>query len=111
MVNKRETRLRKRLALRFGTAAPERIAFTEDISYQGLFIKTSQICPPGSRIRIDLTMPDRQVVEIEGQVRWAKHVPPQMLRLVRKCGMGVRITRVLSGEEIYNAFCEEMHSR
>lgn len=112
MAEKRElTRFRKRLSLRFGVEGPARVAFTEDISFQGMFIKTTNICPPGTRIRIDLALADDQIVHLEGRVMWAKKVPPQMIHLVRKSGMGVRITRFVNGADLYNRYCDELLSR
>ncbi len=112
MAEKRDLkRHRKRLSLRFGVEDPNRLAFTEDVSTQGLFIKTPNVCPPGTRIRVDLNLPDGRVVRLEAQVRWAKKVPPQMLRMAAKGGMGVRITRFFDGEDLYAALCEELHSR
>ncbi len=101
-------RHRKRLSLKFGIEEPVRLAFTEDISPQGLFIKTANVCPAGNTIKIDLTLPDNQVVQIEAKVLWAKKVPPQMIHTIKKSGMGVRIVRILSGEELYGRMCEEL---
>jgi hypothetical protein len=42
---------------------------------------------------------------------WAKKVPPNMIQLVKKCGMGVRITGITSGEEEYRRLCEELRGR
>ncbi len=110
MAEKRDLkRHRKRLTVRFGVDDPNRLAFTEDISSQGLFIKTPNVCTPGTLIRVDLTLPDDRIVRMEAQVRWAKKVPPQMLRMVQKGGMGVRITRFFAGEDLYGTLCQELH--
>lgn len=112
MAEKRDIiRLRKRFALRFGVGEPVRMAFTEDISPEGMFIKTTNICPPGTKINIILTVSNDQVLHLEGRVMWAKKVPPQMIHIVKKCGMGVRITRFLNGEEFYQQMCSELMSR
>lgn len=105
MADKRDIqRLKKRLAIRFGTDEPSRLAFTEDISRTGLFVKTTNICRPGSLIRIAMEL-EGTVVELEGRVMWAKKVPPQMIHLVKKSGMGVRIVRFISGAEAYGRLC------
>jgi len=88
-----------------------RVAFTEDISLQGLCIKTALVCPPGSRLKIDLSLPDGNVTQIVGVVMWAKKVPPNMIHLVKKCGMGVRITCIVTGMEAYAKLCEELYTR
>lgn len=98
-------RLKKRLAVRFGTDEPSRLAFTEDISASGLFLKTTNIFRPGTLIRIVMELEGGAVVELEGRVVWAKKVPPQMIHLVRKSGMGVRIVRFISGDEEYGHLC------
>ncbi len=104
-------RYRKRLPLKFGSEGNARLAFTEDISSQGLFIKTTNIVSPGSKIMIQLTMPDNQIVTLEALVMWGKRVPPQMIHRVNKSGMGVRILRFLSGGEQYSRMCEELSVR
>ena len=109
MAEKRDIiRLRKRLTLRFGMEQPARMAFTEDISPEGMFIKTTNICPPGTRIKIDLTAQSGEVLAMEALVMWAKKVPPQMIHLVKKCGMGVKFTRIEAGEEAFARLCGEL---
>lgn len=104
-------RLRKRLTLKFGIDLPARVAFTEDISHQGMCIRTAMVCPPGSRLKIELNLPDGTVTQMAGVVMWAKKVPPNMIHLVKKCGMGVRITGIVSGRDGYERLCEELHQR
>lgn len=112
MAEKRDiTRHRKRLSLRFGIDTPTRLAFTEDISMHGLFIKTTNICPPGTRLQIELSLNDSDSVFLEGMVRWTKKVPPQMIHLVRKSGMGIKILRFIAGEESYHSFVQNIPGR
>jgi len=108
MAEKRyDKRRKRRFALRFGIDEPTRLAFTEDISMEGMFIKTTNIYQPGSRLKVTLILPDEQTVTLEGKVQWAKRVPPQMIRLVKKAGFGLKIERFLQGEELYRRICEE----
>ena len=100
-------RFKKRIPLRFGSDEPSRLAFTEDISVDGLFIKTTNVSRPGSLIRVVMELEGGAVVELDGRVMWAKKVPPQMIHLVRKSGMGVRIVRFVSGAEAYGNLCAE----
>jgi len=81
----------KRLFVRFGKELPTNVGYTTDISATGLFIKSSTIFPPQTVLRIALTLPDDRVVLLSGVVMWAKRVPPQLARLVRKNGMGVHL--------------------
>ena len=112
MAEKRDIiRLRKRVSVRFGIDEPVRVAFTEDISPDGMFIKTTNICPPGSMIKVEVTLSETVKVVLEGRVMWAKKIPPQMIHLVRKCGMGIRIVRFISGEEEYASLCAELSGR
>jgi Tfp pilus assembly protein PilZ len=99
-------RMRRRLSLRFGIDAPVRMAFTEDITDDGLFIKTTNLYPPGTRVFVELILPDENLVRIVGIIRWSKKVPPTMIHLVKKAGMGVRILKFESGEEDFRKFME-----
>lgn len=91
MEKRPDKRLLKRLFVRFGKELPTHVGYTTDISATGLFIKSSTIFPPQTVLRIALTLPDDRVVLLSGVVMWAKRVPPQLARLVRKNGMGVRL--------------------
>jgi len=101
-------RHRKRLSLRFGIEEAVRTAFTEDVSPTGLFIKTAYTCPAGSVISVELALDDVRKVLLVARVMWIKKVPPQMIHLARKGGMGVKIIRFISGEEDYCLLCEEL---
>jgi len=112
MDNVRDTkRLRKRLTLKFGIDTASRVAFTDDISRQGLCIRTALVSPPGSRLKIELTLPDGTISHLAGMVMWAKKVPGNMVHLVKKCGMGVRITGMGAGGEEYLRLCDELRER
>jgi len=104
-------RLKKRLSLKFGIDAPTKIAFTEDLSRDGIFVKTVYPSPPGSRVYIDLTMPDGNVVKMMGMSRWRKSAPPQMIHLVKKNGMGIKILKFISGEESYQLFISQQNHK
>lgn len=97
-------RHRRRLTLKFGTDEPIRVAFTEDVSPDGMFIKTVNTCPPKSQIRIELNAPGNTLVKLEGVVMWSRKIPSNMIHLA-KGGMGVRITRIVEGEEAYRKLC------
>jgi Tfp pilus assembly protein PilZ len=109
MVEKRNLgRHRKRFSLKFGIGEPVRTAFTEDISTTGLFIKTAYVYKVGSLVTVDLALDMSRTVRMEGRVMWSKKVPPQMIHLVKKSGMGVQIVRFIKGEEDYCGLCEEL---
>ena len=109
MTEKRDIRRhKKRLSIRFGIDVPNRVAFTEDISKTGMFIKTPNITPPNTKIIIEFTFSNDQKVEIEARVMWAKKVPQNLFHLVKKSGMGVRFLRFISGEELFQRYFEEI---
>ena len=111
MADKRDLkRHKKRITIRFGIGEAVRVAFTEDISVTGMFIKTPNIIPPNTKIRIEFSIPDERKVELEARVMWAKKVPQNMFHLVKKSGMGVRFLRFHSGEEHFNNYFEALSS-
>jgi len=105
------SRVRKRFSVRFGIDAPVRLAFTEDISTTGIFVKTTNICNPGSLIIVEVSVSETETVLLQGRVVWAKKVPPQLIQLVKKSGMGVQIVKFLQGEERYLQLCAELSLR
>ncbi len=109
MAEKRDIkRKRKRLKIRFGVEYPKRVAFTEDLSKDGMFVITGQPERPGSLIIIDMTLPDETEVIAYGRVRWAKKVPPNLVRVASKGGMGIALLRFDKGQEAYRALVEEL---
>ncbi len=109
MAEKRDiSRHKKRLSIRFAVDGTNRIAFTEDISNTGMFIKTPNIAPPNTKFIIELTLPNDKKIEIEARVMWAKKVPQNLFHLAKKSGMGVRFLRFISGEELFQRYFEEI---
>lgn len=92
-------RHKKRLTVRFGIEDTNRVAFTEDISLTGMFIKTPNICPPNTKIMVILELGGTTIVELEARVMWAKKVPQNLFHLVKKSGMGIRFIRFVSGRD------------
>jgi hypothetical protein len=109
MADKRDIRrIRKRISIRFGLDEAVRIAFTEDISMTGMFIKTPNVIPPNSKIVIEIVLPDGVVVVLEAYVMWAKKVPANLFHLAKKSGMGVRFLRFKYGEEAFDDYFERI---
>ena len=109
MADKRDIRrIKQRITIYFGLVDVSRVAFTEDISTSGMFIKTPNITPVNSIIKIQFTLTDGSVVGVEGRVTWARKVPQNLFHLVKKSGMGVRFLRFLSGEEAFNSFFKKV---
>lgn len=110
MPEKRDSiRFRKRLRLRFGKETPSTLAYTEDVSLSGVFIKTPNVLQPRSPIAIELEFPDGGTVAMEGVVMWAKRVPLSLLHKINKSGMGVRIMRMANGEA-YSQFIDDLQT-
>jgi|WetSurMetagenome_2_1015567.scaffolds.fasta_scaffold53890_2 hypothetical protein len=86
-VNRRIKRARSRLLVRFGTAVPDKMGFTKNVSDTGLFIHTNQVFRPGTTVQLSVKFPDR-VFTFWGRVIWAKRVPAQLAHIL-DCGMGI----------------------
>ena len=109
MTDKRDIRrYKKRISIRFGIDEPNRVAFTEDISITGMFIKTPNIVPPNTKIRIMFELAGDHKVEVEARVMWAKKVPQNLFHLVKKSGMGVRFLRFDAGEDLFQRYFERI---
>ncbi len=110
MAEKRDlTRKRKRVKVRFGLENPQKMAFTDDISLDGIFIKTAAPEKPGLLLKLEITLPDETRVVCKARIHWAKRVPPNMLRLVGKGGMGLKIISYSEGQQAYREFVESLH--
>ena len=98
-------RFKRRLTVRFGIEEANKLAFTEDISLTGMFIRTPNVCAPNTKIRIEFELANNKV-ELEGRVMWAKKVPQNLFHLVKKSGMGIRFLSFYSGEDNFNNYFE-----
>ncbi len=109
MAEKREReRKKKRLKLRFGTEYPKRVAFTDDLSVRGLFIITAQPELPGTKLLLQITLPNEVEVIARGRVQWAKKVPANLVHIAKKGGMGIRFTKFENGEQEYRQLLSEL---
>lgn len=87
--NKRTlNRAKRRMMVRFGLSAPEKTAFTRNVSVTGLFLQTNQVFNPGSTIHVEIHFP-KNTFNMWARVMWAKTVPAQLAHVL-ECGMGVR---------------------
>lgn len=110
MAEKRDLgRKRKRVKVRFGIDDPKKIAFSDDISCDGIFIKTASPEKPGLLLNLEITLPDESKVLCTGRIHWAKRVPSNMLRLVGKGGMGIKILSFSQGQQTYQEFVDHLH--
>jgi hypothetical protein len=89
----RVTREKRRVMVRFGIDRPEKTGFTMNVSRSGMFLRTNTVFKPGTRIQLEIVLPDRSF-GLWAQVVWAKKVPPQLAHVL-DCGMGVRFLEPL----------------
>ncbi len=104
--NRIKRRHPKRFSLKFGFDKAEKLGFTNDINYQGLFIRSAVVAKPGSKIRVEICHPDG-LIALLGEVCWSKKIPASMIHKM-KGGMGVEIISFLSGEELYRGLCDDL---
>jgi hypothetical protein len=104
--DRNKKRHRKRFSLNFGIDKVEKFGFTDDITHDGLFIRSAVVVKPGVTIRVEIKHPDG-LIALLGEVRWAKKVPPGFIHKM-KGGMGVLIKSFVAGEELYHALCDEL---
>jgi len=107
---RKEERYRRRVQLRLSTENWSTAGITDNISREGIFVRTSSVQPVGTPIRIALTTSDNEKVVLEGSVRWEIRLSPILLRQGKKGGMGIKISTFVSGEESYRKIlesCEE----
>ncbi len=101
MTEKRDSmRHRKRLKVRYGDEEHMSIGFTDDVSEEGLFIRTGMARAPKSILSIELETTEGETVALSGQVQWAKRFPSSMAHKL-KSGMGVKISKFALGEETF----------
>ncbi len=86
------------------------LAFTEDVSETGVFVRTVNVMGPGVIMLVELFMPDNLPVTFEAKVVWSRRVPGSLIHL-SKGGMGLMITKFLSGEEKYLDFCRSLRTK
>jgi len=104
--NRYKKRHRKRISVIFGIDKLEKYGFTDDITHDGLFIRSSVVARPGVTIMIEIKHPQK-VIALLGEVRWTKKIPSNVIHKL-KGGMGVKIKSFQAGEEFYHALCDEL---
>ena len=109
MANRRTfNRQRKRIKIRFGIGEATKLAYTEDISDTGIFVKTMHIPPINTRLLVEFSPEERGLVRIEARVMWAKKVPATVFHLAKKAGFGLRFIRFLDGESIFQEYYDSL---
>lgn len=79
--------------------------FMEDISEGGLFVATYNLQPLGTKMDLRFTLPNGQVVQVEGEVRWLRD--PRDENLDAPPGMGIMFGEIAPEDrEAIQAFIE-----
>jgi len=103
-VARNQERKSRRLKVRFGTDELSKIAFLGNASVAGAWIITGQPERVGTLLRLCIYLPDGEEVLVRGRVQWAKKIPPNLIRLSKNAGMGVKFTRFESGLSIFSDY-------
>jgi hypothetical protein len=90
-----------KLQVNFGDHCLDNIGFTDDISANGIFIKTAVVFSSNTELGIELILPDENVVRIKGLVNWSKGVAPNLVWATKDAGIGIRILKFISGQDDY----------
>lgn len=99
-----QERKSRRLRVRFGVDELSKIAFLGNASVAGAWIITGQPERVGTLLRLCIFLPDGEEILVRGQVQWAKKIPPNLIRLSKNAGMGLRFTRFESGLPIFSDY-------
>lgn len=93
MERRQTKRKARRVQVRFWGAqdSEARSGYTINVSPTGLFVGTNRPLPPGRKVRLSISLGDREV-QLDGTVVHAARVSPLLQRL-RPSGMGVRFER------------------
>jgi len=90
--DRRLRRYQKRVMVRFGAQGTLGCAgVIENVSARGLYLTSSRIFPPGTALAIEFHL-EHQPHRMEGIVRWARHAPANLIRVVPS-GMGIELTQ------------------
>jgi len=105
-----DRRFRKRLYLKYGEGEATKIGFTEDISDTGIFIRSPVVMAPNTMLTVELKTAAEEIIHLKGRVMWAKRVPQNMMHRI-KGGMGLLITEISTGRDVYDRLCKERSRR
>jgi Tfp pilus assembly protein PilZ len=91
MENRREARMKKRIACSLTFNGVRQHGIVMDLSSKGLFVQTSAKPKPGDAVRIELTLPDQtKPTQLHATVARVRMVPPALLA-VAQGGIGLKL--------------------
>ncbi len=79
---RRFPRKKRRLTVEFEWNNAPCTGFTYDISAIGMFVRSTRLPKPGSRIRVTLLLPGERQLSIRGVVVRSFRVPPSLARVI-----------------------------
>jgi Tfp pilus assembly protein PilZ len=85
---RRHERFRAALQVRYGTISCDYTGPVDNISISGMCIRTNEVFPAGTRIKLQIQFPERTIY-LTGEVMWAIKVPEQDMHTMM-CGMGIQ---------------------
>jgi hypothetical protein len=87
---RRHERFTVSLQVSYGTISCDHTGPVDNISVSGLCIRTNEVFPAGTRIKMQIQFPER-TFHYTGEVMWAIKVPKQDMQSMM-CGMGIQFT-------------------
>ena len=90
---RKHTRHPQRLYLKIEDLRNRNIAFTSDVSLDGIFIETSTALRPGTPVNLQLTLPNGEAIKLSGHVRWATRNASDNSRYSNH-GVGILLNKV-----------------
>lgn len=103
-VDRSQERKSRRLKVRFGVDELSKIAFLGNASVAGAWVITGQPERVGTLLSLCIYLPDGEEVLVQGRVHWAKKIPPNLIRLSKNAGMGIKFTRFESGLSLFSEY-------
>ena len=95
-------RYKRRLTVRYALEGRSwRPGFTRNLSASGLFVEARHLEPPGTKLAMEIEVPRKGTVHVQGEVVWGRTVGRGLER-VALGGFGVR---VVQAEEDWYQFC------
>ncbi len=90
MPDKRDGRRRpRRLSVRFGEQAPDKLAFASNVSAQGLFLQTNSSFPRGTILQLEVVLPSGSA-RLVARVSWIRRFPPKLSQGLQG-GLGLEV--------------------
>ena len=107
MEKRTKDRVTKRLLVKYGTDDCNREGITGNICPRGIFLRSSSGYIPQTRIRVKMTLPDGQEIDLEGKVVWTKKAPTWVSQQA-KSGMGIEINPMGQGFVTFSQVVETL---